>query len=277
MPECFSTYVIRSGDTLSKIAKRFGVSVNELLNVNPNINPNNLKIGTIICIPATLCPYGTRTYAIKAGDTFGGLARTFATTVADIIAVNPDVNYNNLVIGQTVCIPQPMPVYPPCPTRNFYVIRRGDTLSVIAKTFGITVAQLTNSNQNINPNNLQVGQIICIPLAPSPTSIVINVTAKTLTFNRAGQIVREFPIATGSPNTPTPIGSFTIINKEVDPGGPYGTRWLGLSARGYGIHGTNNPSSIGKSVSNGCIRMFNRDIEELFSNVGVTTVVRILP
>ena len=59
----------------------------------------------------------------------------------------------------------------------------------------------------------------------------------------------------------------------MNPGGPYGTRWMGLSARGYGIHGTNNPSSIGTKASNGCIQMFNDDVNELYSQVPIGTTV----
>jgi lipoprotein-anchoring transpeptidase ErfK/SrfK len=80
----------------------------------------------------------------------------------------------------------------------------------------------------------------------------------------------------GKPATPTPRGNFTIINKAVNPGGPFGARWLGLSKKGYGIHGTNNPSSIGKAVSNGCIRLHNANVIELFNLVGVGTPVRIV-
>ena len=138
-------------------------------------------------------------------------------------------------------------------------------------------SEIRAANPGINPNNLTVGSVICIPLAPSPIDVVINVAAKRLTVYRKGSIYREYIIATGKPETPTPIGNFTIINKELDPGGPYGTRWLGLSKRGYGIHGTNNPPSIGTAASNGCIRMYNEDAEALFDMTPVGTSVRILP
>ena len=80
----------------------------------------------------------------------------------------------------------------------------------------------------------------------------------------------------GKPSTPTPKGNFTIINKQVNPGGPFGARWLGLSKKGYGIHGTNNPSSIGKAVSNGCIRLHKPNVIELFNLVSIGTPVRIV-
>lgn len=78
--------------------------------------------------------------------------------------------------------------------------------------------------------------------------------------------------------TETPKGSYKIINKAVNPGGVYGAKWLGLNipGGGYGIHGTNNPSSIGKNVSRGCIRMYNRDVIALFNLVPVGTPVKII-
>lgn len=77
--------------------------------------------------------------------------------------------------------------------------------------------------------------------------------------------------------TQTPIGEFVIVNREPEPGGPYGAMWLSLSKYGYGIHGTNNPSSIGQSVSKGCIRMYNQDVLQLARIVPNGTRVIIQP
>ncbi len=109
--------------------------------------------------------------------------------------------------------------------------------------------------------------------------IVINRQAHTLTLFRKNTVYKTYKVAVGKPSTPTPPkGTFKIVNRAVNPGGPFGTRWLGLSAPygDYGIHGTNNPSSIGKSVSNGCIRMFNNDVIELSNLVPIGTSVTIV-
>ena len=76
-------------------------------------------------------------------------------------------------------------------------------------------------------------------------------------------VVHTYPIAIGKMATQTPSGQYTIINKQPNPGGPFGAYWLGLSKPHYGIHGTNDPSSIGRSVSHGCIRMYNEDVTQL--------------
>lgn len=89
------------------------------------------------------------------------------------------------------------------------------------------------------------------------------------------KLVKTYPIATGKILSPTPEGTYTIINKQSNPGGPYGVLWMGLSKPHYGIHGTNDPYSIGKNVSKGCIRMYNHDVLELSSYVSIGTKVSI--
>ncbi len=109
------------------------------------------------------------------------------------------------------------------------------------------------------------------------TYLTINTVTRKLHHYRGKRLVKEYPVAVGKPSTPTPPGNYRIKNKIVNPGGILGTRWMGLTIPGgnYGIHGTNNPSSIGHAVSLGCIRMHNRDIEGLFPQVAIGTPVHI--
>lgn len=276
-PAGLTTYVIQAGDTLSAIARKFNTTVQALLAANPGIVPEMMYIGQVICVPivASQCPISTSPYQIKQGDTIANIAARFNVTVSDILNANPSVVPERLYIGQVICIPQPKATEPACPTSNYYVIQKGDTLAKIAGIFKITVQQLINANAGINPNALNVGQVICIPSAPSTTRIIVSLSAKTLSLYREGKFVKTYPVAIGKPTTPSPVGTFTIVNKQINPGGPYGTRWMGLSEPHYGIHGTNNPASIGTAASNGCIRMYNEDVNELFNQVAVGTVVTI--
>jgi L,D-transpeptidase ErfK/SrfK len=105
--------------------------------------------------------------------------------------------------------------------------------------------------------------------------IEINRDTRTLTLYRGGAAIRTYPVAVGKRATPTPLGNYSIIEKKMNPGGPFGARWMRFYA-GYGIHGTNNPSSIGKAVSNGCVRMYNSAAMDLYSKVSVGTPVRII-
>ena len=279
---CAQFYTISEGDTLSSIAARFDTTPENILRLNEGITTENLIPGTRICVismtfqPVT-CPIGTLPYNVNPGDTLNSIAKNFGTDVEALLSANPDIDPFNLQTGQRICIAQKFTEPPMCESRNYYVIRRGDTLGSIAASFEITTREILAVNPGIDPRSLSIGQIICLPVTPSPFEIIVNIGAKRLTVYRNGILYREYIVATGKPETPTPVGVFEIVNKEIDPGGPYGTRWLGLSAKGYGIHGTNNPQSIGTAASNGCIRMYNEDIEALFDITSVGTVVRILP
>lgn len=112
--------------------------------------------------------------------------------------------------------------------------------------------------------------------------IVVSIPDRKLAVLEGDRIVRIFETAVGAPHSPSPTGVYQIVNSIADPTwytkgkivppgkcNPLGTRWLGLSRKGYGIHGTNRPNSIGRNASHGCIRMRNREVEELFKMVAV--------
>jgi lipoprotein-anchoring transpeptidase ErfK/SrfK len=128
--------------------------------------------------------------------------------------------------------------------------------------------------------------------------IVIHRGINRLYFYNGARLVRVFPVATGQPAWPTPLGHFQVVVKQVNPwwfpptqdswaagakpvppgpGNPLGTRWMGLSAPGVGIHGTSEPWSIGHSESHGCIRMQIPSAEWLFNRVRIGTPVFIIP
>ena len=106
--------------------------------------------------------------------------------------------------------------------------------------------------------------------------INIHVDTRILTFVLNNSIT-VYPVAIGKPSTPTPPGHWKVVFKSVDPGGPFGVRWMRLSVPwgSFGIHGTNNPNSIGKAVSHGCIRLYNEDVIVVYSKTPVGTPVNI--
>jgi lipoprotein-anchoring transpeptidase ErfK/SrfK len=123
---------------------------------------------------------------------------------------------------------------------------------------------------------------------PTKRQILVSLADRKLALIEDGQVVKVYPIAVGRKSSPSPSGTFKIINRVTDPTyyhkgeviepgpeNPVGTRWIGLSQKGYGIHGTNAPRSIGKAASHGCIRMGRKDVEELFSLVRGGDVVEI--
>ncbi len=115
--------------------------------------------------------------------------------------------------------------------------------------------------------------------------VVVSVPDRKLAVVEGEGVLRVFPIAVGAASNPSPTGNFEVAKRLerptyyrlVPPGkdNPLGPRWIGLNAKGYGIHGTNVPGSVGKAVSHGCIRLRNRDIVQLFAMVEVCDTVEI--
>ncbi|MGA2369310.1 MAG: L,D-transpeptidase [Candidatus Korobacteraceae bacterium] len=118
--------------------------------------------------------------------------------------------------------------------------------------------------------------------------LLVSLPDHELALVENGQVKKVYPVAVGKESTPSPTGTFHIVARVVDPTyyhegkvivpgphNPLGTRWMGLDLKGYGIHGTNAPQSIGKSASHGCIRMAKHDLEELFSMVKAGDAVEI--
>lgn len=111
---------------------------------------------------------------------------------------------------------------------------------------------------------------LCTPaLGESPYEIFVDVEAKTLTLFQGETQVKQYPIATGTWDTPTPLGVFAINSRFSGEMSGFGTCFLGLNVPwgSYGIHGTNKPESIGSNASHGCIRMHVQDAEELYALV----------
>jgi len=119
--------------------------------------------------------------------------------------------------------------------------------------------------------------------------IVVSLEDRKLALVEAGQVRKVYSVAVGKPSTPSPEGAFTIERRIANPtyhhdgktilpgpGNPVGSRWMGLSIRGYGIHGTNESKSIGKAASHGCIRMAKADLEEFFEMVAVGDPVQLI-
>jgi len=119
--------------------------------------------------------------------------------------------------------------------------------------------------------------------------IVVSLEDRKLALVEDGQTKKVYTVAVGKPSTPSPTGTFIIERrvanptyhhngKTVLPGptNPVGTRWMGLSKHGYGIHGTNEPNSIGKAASHGCIRMSRTDLEEFYALVAEGDTVELI-
>ena len=172
-------------------------------------------------------------------------------------------------------------------TDVLYEIEPGDSLLKIAKKFGTTVELIKASN------GLEGDMIMAnskLKVSKERYKILVDKSQNRLTLLAAdNEIVKVYPVSTGENNS-TPLGTFKIINRIADPvwytqgavvpaespDNILGSRWLGLSEPGYGIHGTTKPDSVGTQATRGCVRMLNHDVEELYAIVAVGTEVTII-
>ena len=136
-------------------------------------------------------------------------------------------------------------------------------------------------------DKLSIGQRLKIPSVKF--NMVIDKSQNTLILKGGEEVLKTYVVSTGSNNS-TPVGVFKVTDKLVNPtwyksgavvpfGSPenvLGTRWIGLTHKGYGIHGTTEPDKLGQQVTAGCVRMRNEEVEELFGFVIPGTEVTIV-
>lgn len=167
-----------------------------------------------------------------------------------------------------------------------YEIEPGDSLTKIAKKFN-TTAELIQRSNNLKGNKIFAGRKIKV--YNRPFSILVDKSQNSLILKSDEEIIKTYVVSTGA-NNATPTGNFKIINKLTNPTwfkdgtaipsespeNILGTRWLGFDIASYGIHGTNDPASIGRNITQGCVRMANENVEELYIIVPVGTEVAIV-
>ncbi len=172
------------------------------------------------------------------------------------------------------------------PGSVLYEIKPGDTLVKIAKEFKTTTELIMKSN-NLASDKIMPGRKIKV--WNTPFSILVDKSQNTLVLKTEDEIIKTYIVSTGASNC-TPIGNFKIINKLPNPtwfksgavipanspGNILGSRWLGFDLPGYGIHGTVEPQNLGSQVTQGCVRMSNSEVEELYTSVPVGTEVTII-
>ena len=180
-------------------------------------------------------------------------------------------------------------IFSPIPTKDsmIYKVKAGDSLTLIAKQFNTTVDLIIKSNK-LKDTVIRPEKRLKITSGSGFSIEVYTKSNKLILKNNRG-VLKTYAAATGA-HDGTPLGNFKIVNKLKNPTwytagaivpadspkNVLGTRWMGISEKGYGIHGTIDPTSIGKQSTEGCIRMYNKDVEELFALVPVGTPVTII-
>ena len=154
-----NTYVVKSGDSLYSIARKYNTTVDEIKRLN-NLSSNVLSIGQVLKIPSSESSNTdsntgtTNTYVVKSGDSLYSIARKYNTTVDEIKRLN-NLSSNVLSIGQVLKIPSGS-------STNTYIVKSGDNLYSIARKYQITVDELKKLN-NLNSNLLSIGQVLKVP------------------------------------------------------------------------------------------------------------------
>lgn len=158
-----------------------------------------------------------------------------------------------------------------------YSVKPGDSLSKIAKNNKTTVDLLKQAN-NLSSDLIRIGEKLKVSKASF--SVFVDKSQNILFLKRGDEILKTYRVATGADNK-TPVGEFSVTTKlknpvhfrkdiraAVPPGSDknvLGTRWLGFDIPGYGIHGHATPADLGNQVTLGCVRMLNKDVEELYT------------
>jgi L,D-transpeptidase ErfK/SrfK len=171
----------------------------------------------------------------------------------------------------------------------------GDSLFVLARRHGVAYPAVVRANGLSNPNIIRAGRVLVLPTqyilpAVKENGVVINIPENRLFLFRAGKVRAVYPATVGLPTWKTAIGPFTVTSKvpkptwymppelaerenvkrEIVPPGPHnplGDFWIGTSLKHTGIHSTNSPMTIGRSLSHGCIRLYPEHVKELFGEV----------
>ncbi len=167
-----------------------------------------------------------------------------------------------------------------------YVVNEGDSLTAIARKYGTTIEFIKRQN-GLTSDIIRPGMRLRI--WTGKFSVLVDKSQNLLILKSNAEIIKTYRVSTGKNNI-TPVGTFKIVNKLVNPdwthegkviafGSPeniLGTRWLGFDVPGYGLHGTTQPESIGQQVTAGCVRMINREAEEIYDILPPGTEVTIM-
>lgn len=197
----------------------------------------------------------------------------------------------SLLTAATLALPHPVG------ENEVHVVTESDTIYTISRQYGLAPDHIMWAN-GIGLKTLpKPGDELLIPLRrippftpPESTAIVLNLPERMLYLFRDRSLVDYWGVAIGGSQYPTPSGTFRILDKEKDPtwdppawleresvgpgpDNPLGDRWMQITPNMVGIHGTNNPDSIGGVASLGCVRLYPEAIRELYDQVSVGTPV----
>ena len=160
-------YTVKSGDSLWSISKKFGITVDELKNAN-NLSSNLLSVGQNLIIPGKEAQATGDEYVVKKGDTLYSIARKYNTSVDNLKSIN-NITTDSLAIGQIIKLPSTSST-----ASNTYIVKKGDSLYSIARTYNTSVDKLKEIN-NLTSNALDIGQVLKLPSSNASEKVVYTV------------------------------------------------------------------------------------------------------
>lgn len=272
-------HVVQPGETLASIANLYGLTVQQIAQLNNIANPNHILRGqtlTVFTAPEPITAETLETVATAIAPT--------ATTVAPVQEVIQPTATTEIV--QPTAQPTVAPT--PTTTTTTYTVQSGETLASIAQRFGVTWPAIVRANNISNPNLVNAGQVIIIPDAKtvtdlssiSPASIAPSAPSATISVGKQiivdlsdsriyayenSRLVRSVLASTGLPATPTVKGNFTVQRKytaQLMSGPGYylpNVQWIMYFYAGYAVHGTYWHNNFGQPMSHGCVNLPNEE------------------
>lgn len=328
-------HVVQPGETLFRIALRYGVDVNTLAQANNIVNTGQINAGQTLVIPSGILQpppavpaappvdAGAPVYhTVQRGENLAAIARSYGLTPEQLAQLNNLINPNLIYAGQELIVSgtpsqptgetQPIENVPiaepvqPAPSPSTYVVQRGDRLGTIAEQFGISWLDLAQANNIFNADHIEVGQQLIIPAvgtSNTPVSVtdmgILTGPAAPAAYNPVGRtvlvdlsdsrvyayedgvLVRNVLVSTGLPATPTVQGDFHIYVKyeaQLMAGPGYylpDVPYVMYFYEGYGLHGTYWHENWGVPMSHGCVNMPTPEAEWFYNWTSVGTPVRV--
>ena len=292
-------HVVRRGDTLYAVARRYGTTVNAIVQANGLPNSNRIYVGQRLVVPTSGAAQPAATsgsYVVQRGDTLSSIAYRYGVSVQALASANNIYNQNLIHRGQRLVIPGAgAPAAPSnSSSGSVHVVQRGENLYRIALRYGTTVQALASANGLSSTSWIYTGQRLTIPgggsaspapapaPAPAPTAgkwIDVNLATQGLVAYEGQRPVYWATVSTGTAWTPTPKGRFRIYSKYRSatmagpgynlPNVPYIMNFYG----GYSLHGTYWHNNFGQPMSHGCVNMRTSDAQWVYNWAPVGTLV----
>lgn len=304
-------HVVRWGESLFLIARRYGTTTSAIVSANNLRNPNYVYAGQRLVIPtsgSSPAAANTSTHVVQRGDRLSTIAVRYGTTVSYLASLNGLRNPNFIWVGQRLRVPaSPASTAPQNQSSTIvHVVRRGEILASIAWKYGTTVRAIAAANNLANPSFIYVGQRLIIPAGgaslpssnvpaspPSSTGSVsldgrwidVNLTTQRLHAYDGGRVVYTALVSTGIARYPTPTGTFRIQRKYRYDDMTGGSRARGdyyylpnvphcqYFYAGYSLHGTYWHNNFGTRMSHGCVNLSQTDAAWLFGWTSIGTKV----